>query len=30
MSLGVRPIVSLKLDVKASTKDIINAWNIEI
>ena len=27
---GVRPVVSLKSDVKASVKDIVSAWNIEI
>lgn len=27
---GVRPVVSLSFDVKASSKDMIGAWNIEI
>lgn len=27
---GIRPVVSLKSDVKASVKDIVSAWNIEI
>ena len=27
---GVRPVVSLSFEVKASSKDMIGAWNIEI